>query len=207
MPGGGLVSREQLTAAWRAYLAAAESGHVASMWRVTESYFTGDLAAPDPVRALEWFNRAAAVTSTSSLFDLGRHLMADAAVANKRRALLLLDAAAQRGHPEATFHVGNAYAQGIAVDGAPARHFKDMKKAGDYWEKAARLGWGPAKPLITSLLRKRQTRTYPHPMRALCCVCAALMRPLPFVFAVRSAAGRDGFRDQRRRTCGHFGRR
>jgi hypothetical protein len=114
---------------------AAQNGDAAQQLRLGSLFQYGLEGAPkDPVRAMEWYTRAAQQGLPAAQFELGRqYAIGDIVPRDAVEAAKWLGRAAEQGYPRAMTSLGNLYQEG---NGIP----HDDLKALDLFRRAAELG-------------------------------------------------------------------
>lgn len=130
------VARDPVAAlAW--WHKAGIQGHANAQYQLGEAYLQGRGVEEDPGLASAWLARASAREHAAATYRLSLLYEARARTAideaHRRAALVLLERAAEQGHPEAQLRIAEAYADGVGVDRDPAW-------AARWFGKAARQG-------------------------------------------------------------------
>lgn len=120
--------------ALRAYLKAAEQGHVLAQFQCGLMYYYGEGTAVNKEKALYWTEKAAEQGDTAAQLLCGMmYNDGEGTAINKEKALYLIEKAAEQGVAEAQFQCGKLYRRG---DGTAV----NMAKALYWFEKAAEQG-------------------------------------------------------------------
>jgi TPR repeat protein len=135
----GLSDPEQVKAGMHTLTSAAEQGEVEAEVALGRIYLAGIPTVPrDVTRARDHFLRAESSRHASAAYFLGVMSQNGQGVkADPREAARWFETAAERGSPDATFLLANAYRAGAGVP-------KDDKKALALYEKAGELEHAPA---------------------------------------------------------------
>jgi len=122
------------------YLMAAEQGRLSAMRKCGYFYWKGrGVPAPDTARALEWFNKAAALGDGRSYYFLGiMRQNGDGVKRSQSEAAALFAKGAALGDSRAQYRLAEAYRSGKGVT-------RDLEEARAWYEKSAAQGYKTAK--------------------------------------------------------------
>lgn len=120
----------------------AQSGDSQAMYDVGVMYELGRGTKTDPVKAVEWLNRAIGQNNHNARARLGAlYYEGKLVTRDLGKARSLLQAAAEANVPSAQFHLAQMYetGQGVDPDAQKALHWYQLAAKGGYYEARARI--------------------------------------------------------------------
>lgn len=120
----------------------AQSGDSQAMYDVGVMYELGRGTKTDPVKAVEWLNRAIGQNNHNARARLGAlYYEGKLVTRDLGKARTLLRAAAEANVPSAQFHLAQMYetGQGVDPDAQQALHWYQLASKGGYYEARARI--------------------------------------------------------------------
>lgn len=154
--GHGYDKNPQKSALWFRY--AAEMGYASAQRNLGDCYLTGNGVKPDPEEALRWYLRACEDENAKAQYAVAKcyadrkGIPADMSDEDaNRKAFEYFMQAAEQGLDIAQFELGECYANGKGCE-------KDLKKAVEWYEKAAARGFGDARKKLKQSPGKKRTK-------------------------------------------------